>query len=206
MIDHLVIAAPDLDEAVSWFAGLTGVEPTPGGSHPGVGTRNALVSLGERTYIEVIAPDPDQPEPARPRPFGIDEAAGPALVTYAVSPDDIDDAVARLRVEAGLDLGRIRSMSRRRPDGLELAWRLTDSVYPEGGGVFPFLIDWGDTPHPAATAAAGATLDAVAVRHPEPSRVQAALAVLELDILVETAAEPGLAVTLATPSGAVDLG
>lgn len=207
IIDHLVVAATDLDHAAGWFADLTGVEPSPGGSHTGVGTRNALVSLGARTYIEIIAPDPDQPEPPRPRPFGIDElGSDPRLVTFAVAPDDIDAAVADLAASAALDLGAVQSMSRLRPDGVELAWRLTRSVYPEGGGVFPFLIDWADSPHPAADAAPGCTVESVALHHPDTARVEAVLAVLGLDLDVTAAPEPGLSVTLATPNGSVVLG
>ncbi|MDH3681137.1 MAG: VOC family protein [Acidimicrobiia bacterium] len=206
VIDHFVVAAGDLDQATTWFADQTGVAPTPGGAHPGVGTRNALVSLGERTYIELIAPDPDQPEPASPRPFGIDAIDTPRLVTFAVCPDDIDDAAARLKAEAGVDLGVVYAMSRRRPDGVELSWRLTRSVYPEGGGLVPFLIDWGDTPHPAASAATGCALDAVALRHPRPDTVEAVLSVLELAIPVGSGDEPGLTVSLQTPRGSVELG
>lgn len=206
VIDHFVVAAGDLSEATSWFADLTGVAPTEGGSHPGLGTRNALVSLAERTYIELIAPDPEQPEPAVARPFGVDQVDRPTLVTYAVCPDDIETAAARLKAEAGIDLGEVRAMSRRRPDGVELSWRLTQSVYPEGGGLIPFLIEWGDTPHPAAAAATGCTIDSVAFRHPEPDSVGTVLDLLGLPIPVEAAEEPGLSVSLQTPRGAVELG
>ena len=52
---------------------LTGVRPSYGGAHPGLGTHNALLSLGHHSYLEIIAPDPNQPTPPRPRPFGLDE-------------------------------------------------------------------------------------------------------------------------------------
>ena len=206
VIDHFVIAAPDLDEAVSWFGELTGITPSAGGAHPGIGTRNALVALGERTYIEVIAPDPDQPDPAMSRPFGIDDLTAPRLTGFAVSPDDIDDAVARLRTEAGIDLGSVSSMSRLRPDGVELAWRLTRSVAAPDGPVIPFLIDWGDSPHPAATAAAGCSVASLAVRTPDAASVTAALTILGLDVPVAEAAEPDIQLTLDTPNGTVALG
>lgn len=207
VIDHFAVAGSNLEELSAWFADLTGVTPTPGGAHPGAGTRNALVSLGPRTYIELIAPDPEQPDPAQPRPFTVDELdpGGHALVTYAVAPTDIDDAVARLATDAGVDLGQVRAMSRQRPDGVELAWRLTKSIYPDGGGAIPFLIDWGDTPHPAADAAAGCSIASISFRHPEPARIQAVLDVLDLDVPVAADTHAGIDLRLTTPKGDVDL-
>ena len=64
-------------------------------------------------------------------------------------------------------------MSRRRPDGVLLSWRLTISEAPTG--VLPFLIDWADSPHPAASLASGAALDRFEVSHPDPAFVRRVL-------------------------------
>jgi hypothetical protein len=80
-IDHLVYATPDLTVGIERIEALIGVRATPGGQHPGEGTRNALVALGPSSYLEIIARDPEQPEPATARKFGIDTLRAPRLVT-----------------------------------------------------------------------------------------------------------------------------
>jgi hypothetical protein len=206
-IDHLVIAGGDLALLSAWFARESGVEPVAGGAHPGMGTRNALVSLGERCYLELIAPDPDQPEPGRPRPFGVDDLAPGShhLATFALAVGDLDEAVGRL---AGIpvDLGRVLVMSRTRPDGVELAWRMTESVHPDHGGALPFLIEWGDTPHPSAGAPAGCAIESLSVRHPEPDRVKPAFEALGFEVPVVRGSPAGISVRLGTPRGGLELG
>lgn len=199
-LDHLVLAAPDLDGGRAWVEDRLGVEPAPGGSHPGVGTRNALLSLGPRSYLECIGPDPDQPEPSRPPPFGMDELEAPRLVTWVVRRDGLDEATGRWR-ERGVDAGDASRWSRRRSDGALLEWELTDPFLDRLGGVVPFFIDWLDSEHPATTAPHGCALAELRLRHPEPEEVRRVLEVLELEVPVEFAAEPGLEAVLDTPRG-----
>ena len=174
MLDHLVLATPDL-AATSEFMTMSGYALIDGGPHVGVGTRNRLVGLGPGRYLEVVGPDPEQPEPEQPRPFGIDGLSKERLVTWAVRVPDLDAALDAVR-SVGHDPGPPRAMSRRRPDGELLAWRL---AFPPDdlGGVMPFLIDWGDTPHPSATLPARRR-DALAhliLETPETDRLEAVL-------------------------------
>src|SRR5215212_4539834 len=60
-IDHILLGVPDLQSGTKAFERATGVKPVYGGKHPGRGTENALVSLGDGVYLELIAPQP-QPD------------------------------------------------------------------------------------------------------------------------------------------------
>jgi hypothetical protein len=203
MIDHLVYATPDLDATVADLA-RQGLATSPGGAHDGLGTRNALADLGGGAYLEVIGPDPDQPEPSQPRQFGIDGLTGPRLVAWAVRVTDLDAAVAAAR-SRGHDPGAARDMARLRGDGVRLAWRLTPmpATVP---AVVPFLIAWGDTEHPSHTAARGARLESFTAAHPEPAAVRERLAAVGVtDFTVELGPTPALRAMIATSAGSVEL-
>ncbi|MGO2557862.1 VOC family protein [Brachybacterium sp.] len=150
LLDHIVIAGPDLAETVDWFRELTGVTAAPGGAHP-TGTANALVALtvnGEPRphYLELIGPDPEREGEELPKTFSINRLKKPTLITYAVHPSNLDQVVEHARAE-GFDPGDVQELSRRTPDGTELTWRLTQAAAPRNYGV-PFLIDWGETTQP----------------------------------------------------------
>ncbi|WP_040158708.1 VOC family protein [Nigerium massiliense] len=191
-LDHLVIAAPTLDEG-RWLAETLGVEPSPGGRHAGLGTHNALVSLGPDSYLELIARDPDAPAPERPRPFGLDTldlTTGPRLIHWVARVDDLDhpDAIAMQRGEN--------------------RWRLTvpaDGHLP-GGGVEPSLIAW-ETPRPSTSLPdQGLRLVELALVTPDPDALGDTLSGLGLAderVVVRDGDAVGLRATLerATPGG-----
>lgn len=204
-LDHIAIAGPDLEALVAHFRELTGVQPVKGGSHEGQGTANYIVGLGEGCYIELIGPDPDQPDPAEPRPLGVDDVTEPTITGWAARPDDLDTTVAAAR-EAGYDPGEIRDMDRRTPAGDLVAWRLTP---PTGGfdGVIPFLIDWLDTTHPSGNLP-GISLRTFTITHPDTDGVRKALAAVGAlgPVSAVKQGEAGISLELDTPNGRVRIG
>lgn len=203
-VDHLVFGARELEEGVERIEELLGARAAAGGRHPRFGTHNALLSLGATTYLEVIAPDPGLDIPDRGLPFGLDALAGPRLVAWAVRTPSID-AVAGRAAATGVTLGAVEAGSRERPGGAVLSWRLTDPRALPLGGAVPFLIDWGDTPHPAASAPSGGVLRGLLVEHPRPDRVGEALSALGVAADVRRADAVGLVATVEARSGTVEL-
>ncbi len=203
-VDHLVYAVPDLAEGVRELEKRLGVRAKPGGKHLGMGTHNALLALSDDTYLEVIGRDPEQPEPARVRPFGIDSLSGGRLVTWARRSTALEADVGRARA-AGFDPGEILAMSRNTPEGGTIHWRLTLRPEPAWDGLVPFLIDWGGTPSPALTSPKGCSLLELRAEHPDPEGVRRALAALAVELPVTQGLAPALHARLATPSGPVEL-
>ena len=203
-IDHLVYATPDLQVGIDAIEKLLGVRATPGGQHPGLGTRNALVGLGPSCYLEIIGPDPEQPAPAGPRRFGIDGLKAPHLLTWVAKGTALEPFAAQA-VRNGVNLGAVISGSRRRPDGVLLSWRYTDPKTVIADRLVPYFIDWGRSPHPALTAAPGASLVALRAEHPDAERVQKIIGKLGLDLAVRRGPRPVLVATIESPRGQVEL-
>src|SRR6266404_5871854 len=123
VLDHLVIAAATLEEGEDHLESLLGMRPHRGGKHVAMGTHNSLLKLGERSFLEVIAIDPDGTAPARPRWFALDNGAlrsrladAPRLIHWVARTDDIDAA----RRACPIDPGDVHLMKRG-----SLSWRIT---------------------------------------------------------------------------------
>lgn len=199
-VDHLIYAVPDLQSGMREIADLLGVRPAFGGRHPNWGTHNALLSLGPTTYLEIIAPDPDAPAPARGRLLGMSEQQVPRLATWVMRSNTIRETVAGARA-AGVGLGNVESGSRRAPDGTLLNWALSDPYAMPCDGAVPFLIDWGDTPHPGSSAPRAGELVALSIEHPECAAVRFALSSLDADIGVKAAEAFALTALIKTSRG-----
>lgn len=223
-LDHLVVGARSLQEGRRWLTDRLGVDLQTGGQHAGVGTHNCLLNLGGGNYLELIAPDPSQPEPTmldehgrkvrRPLPFGLDDpkvqallAERPRLLHFVMRTAQLEAAMASV----DYDCGELMSMQRG-----DLHWQL--GMRKEGmpqlrGGtaeyrhvgpafVLPVFINWGNTPHPANTLELrGVTFKALSIA--APSRFLLRLAGIEHDPrlrLVESDSA-NLAAELLTPNG-----
>jgi len=207
-LDHLVVAGVTLAQAIEYFADLTGVAPRPGGQHLAVGTHNALVHLGDKTYLELIAIDPTLPKPARPRWFDLDDTAmqvalaeRPRLVSWLARTSDIERTVAK----AGYAAGPIHPMSRG-----DFRWRITIPADGRraGDGVLPGLIQWDVEKHPAdGLPNDGVSLIELAASHPDPQSIRKALASVGLQdaMRVSFGSPARLAAMLRTPRGLVTL-
>jgi hypothetical protein len=188
-LDHILLGCNDLDRGIDFVFQHIGVLAKFGGVHPGRGTRNALVSLGEptrrelnpRRYLEIIAPDPQQP--GAPDIYGLQKLSEPRLVGWAAHPGDIQALANRLSKE-GIAAEGPTPGSRKTPDGSLLQWKAL-RLKDDASGLLPFFIEWNaDSPHPSVTAPRGCHLDSFEIRTPDP------------DALVKTAKQLGLAVSI----------
>lgn len=203
-IDHIIYAVQDLPSGIEVIENLLGVRAAIGGKHLGLGTHNALLALGPKTYLEIIAPDPDQEDYRKPRIFGLDDLSRPRLAAWVARADDLDELAAK-ELGRGQKLGEVLSGSRKNPEGATLTWRFTDPFTVIAGGIVPFFIDWGGSPHPAKTAPAGAKLVDLRAEHPNPDHVRQILEQLGLDLSVTQGDEPALTAVIDSPNGRVEL-
>lgn len=197
-IDHFMYAVADLEAGMAWAEEVFGVAPAFGGSHEGLGTRNALLSLGD-TYLEIIAPDPAQSVESQ-MVTGMAAMSTGGLVTWAAQGDLV--VTKGLLEEAGISSVGPVETRRRTADGGLLVW---DLLFPQGGGYgMPFFIDWRESPHPATTTPAGGELVSFAISTPDAGELGTVLAGLGLDVEVSEGA-PEMTVVIEGSKGPVTL-
>jgi len=194
LLDHLLLGCDDLDKGIAFVEEHTGVRAAFGGVHPGSGTQNALISLGERSpqelnprrYLEIIAPDPKQS--GVPQYSVIAKLKEPRLIGWAAHRDDLEQFSERLR-QNGIEFEGPRPGSRQRPDGKVLHWKAL-RLKDDRGGLLPFFIAWGaDTTHPSVDAPRGCHLESFELVTTDP------------DVLAKTADQLGLGVAISKAAG-----
>jgi hypothetical protein len=210
-LDHLSYAAgPDgLASTAERLGGLLGREFTDGGVHPRFGTRNMILPMADRTYLEIV--DVLDHPASDKAPFGqavrARSALGGGWLGWVVAVDDITVVERRLGREAAHG-------NRHRPDGTELTWKQIGVNGLIADPQLPFFIQW-DIPaelHPSAGAGNDFSLACLEIAG-DPHRVSEWLgetveAPLE-DVKVEWVAPHGtpgiIAAQVQTPSGLVRL-
>jgi hypothetical protein len=160
-IGQVILGVRDLDGATVRVESL-GLTVIDGGVHPGLGTANRIVPLGD-SYLELLGVVDEAEAGASPygRALLENTADGDRLVRWSIRTDGIDDVCVRLGLTA-------ERRQRRRPDGAMLTWRAAGLDLALQDGWLPFFMQWDDpTQFPGA----------IPVQHP---RGRCRLARLEL--------------------------
>ena len=209
LLDHLVVAARNLEDGAAWLESRLGAFLSPGGKHALMGTHNRLLSLGEGRYLELISVDPDAPPPGRKRWFDLDAAAmqvrlsrSPALIHWAVRTDDIAGAIA---ATAG---GRPEVLSLTR-SGLRWKIGVPASGRLAQAGVSPTVIEWQGRHPSELLPESGCRLEQLILMHPQSRQTLDSLrrAGLPAEEPIEARATGlGLQARIRTARGIVELG
>lgn len=200
LLDHILLGCDDLDRGIAFIEERTGVRAVFGGVHPGRGTQNALLSLGTRQYLEIIAPDPKQS--GKPQYPVITTLTEPRLIGWAAHPGDLQSLAAKLAQSGVAAAGPIPG-SRKRPDGRLLQWK-TLTLKQNPASLLPFFIEWSaDSIHPSADSPKGCSLLRFEAASPDPEALSKRASLLKLDLLIVKADHPQLRATIAGPKAQV---
>jgi hypothetical protein len=198
-VDHILLGIDDLGRGMEQFEKLTGVRPVQGGKHPR-GTHNALVSLGDGTYLEILAL---QPNVAPPEEYeGLKQLHTLTPIGWAVSSKDSTQLRNRL-TSAGMAVTESSAGSRTTPAGSTLSWQTFG--LQEGFDEAPFFIVWSpQSAHPSTTSPTGCKLQHWRVAGPHLKNLELLRSALELRIDVAEAPSTSLRLSLRCPKGDVE--
>ena len=203
MLDHILLGCSDLQGGIDFVEQHTGVRAVFGGVHPGRGTQNALLSLGTRRYLEIIAPDPQQ-SAADEHATRLRKLAEPRLVGWAVHPGDLQVLAADLG-KVGIVTQGPNPGSRKRPDGRVLHWS-TLALKDNAKGLLPFFIEWSaDTMHPSEDAPTGCQLLRFELFTPDTAALGETTAKLSLAVPIAKGTSPLLRAIIVGPKGKLEV-
>lgn len=211
-LDHVSYAVgPDgMQATVDRIVDALGVERVKGGIHPRFGTRNAIIPLTNRQYLEIVEVL-DHPS-ADKAPFGQAvrnrSLIGGGWMGWCVTVDDLSPFEKRL--------GRQSVVGNRKfPDGTELTWQQIGIKGLIADPQVPYLLRWDEGSeelHPSQAMAPEAELMRLSIAG-SPDRVAEWLGCPDADpfedVDVEWVAPSGtpgiMSVTFRTPRGEVTI-
>ena len=207
VLDHILLGCADLQRGIAFVEERTGVKAAFGGVHPGRGTQNALLSLGERRYLEIIAPDPKQAGTAGQQGsverLKLRELVEPRLVTWAAHPGSAAELAEKLK-KAGVAEEGPTPGSRKRPDGRVLQWQ-TVNLADDAGGLLPFFIEWGaESAHPSVDAPKGCAIEKFWVESPEAEKLVKRFQLIGIDVHVSRGDKARLRAHIVGPKGELE--
>ena len=200
LFDHVVFGIHDLQTGIDIIKEKTGIEAIRGGCHPNAGTCNALFSIGDQQYFEVLAPNPD----AEITPKGqlLSTLTNGAIINWAARTQDIEAAFSTM-TQLDIETRGIIPGSRKTLQGDILSWRVLPANIP-GVKIFPFFIQWESGNHPATTSPKGCLLKSFHLVHDDPSKVGSLFDLFGLNFEVTDGSGQGYSIVIQTPKGEIE--
>jgi hypothetical protein len=161
-----------------------------------------IFAMDEDRFLEVLGPDPEQPEALRRSSEGLE---GGALWWWAARSEAELGAVRDRFRACGVDVGPIEPGERVRPDGERLAWETFDPA-PVFAPALPFVIRWQDGP-PLHGLPARCSLESLRLVHPDPAALSVILDGVGLSgaVTVVSGDAPGVRAAVVGPRGRLEL-
>ena len=208
-LDHVsfAVGADGLAGTTAELGRLLGATFIDGGAHPRFGTRNMILPLKNRQYLEVVEvlDHPASDKAAFGKAVRERSDAGGGWMAWCVSVDDMEEVERRIGRHAVPG-------NRRRPDGFNLQWRQIGTSSMRADPQLPYVTAWDIDPseHPSQMADSDIELVALDIAG-SPQRLSDWLGEPAVDALeqidVNWTAPHGLpgimAATFRTPNGDV---
>lgn len=200
-LDHIVYAVPDLEKAMADFEKMTGIAPVFGGYHTTQGTKNALVNLGNKAYLEFLAIDPQNTDIVAPRWMGIDLIQQPLITRWALKSDDLkkDSIIVKNYHQS---MGKIKGGQRKTTNQQLLQWEMIMPLATPKVELIPFFCDWQNSEiHPTDSLPQQGAFKQLQLTHPTPDKFISTLKELSLDLAVFPKNNISIKATIETPKG-----
>ena len=204
-LDHIVLAVPDFEKTIHELSEKLGVFPSIGGRHLTRGTKNALLHIGHKCYLEILAVDHENNTFSGPRWMGVDLITKPTITRWALQTNIIDTKSKYLN-EHNPKLGNIVDGERKTPEGETLRWKMTLPQPEPEVDIIPFYLDWSSSDiHPTDRLEKGCFLQKITFYSPHSDKEKQVLEDLSLNMDINQAEVSKILISIKGKYGIIEL-
>jgi len=188
------------------FEKKTGIKPVFGGYHSLQGTKNALVQLDEKCYLEFLAIDDSNLSITPPRWMGVDLLTKDRVTRIALKSENLQKDYTVLQ-QYKQEIGPITGGSRKTASGNLLKWEMIMPLATPEVSLVPFFVDWSGTEsHPSSMLpVSNCRVNKISCSHPQSEDITTLYEALSFEIETTKASAVNIELTLSTPKGKIIL-
>ena len=190
---------------MDWFEEISGIRPAFGGYHTTQGTKNAVVNLGNKRYLEILAADDTNKAINPPRWMGIDFLEAAQFTRWSLKSTDLPtDSQILKKYDA--KMGRIEGGQRKTTNGNILTWQMIMPLVAPQVEVMPFMTDWQNSEvHPTDTMPNQCELLSMHFTHPTPNLLVPTLRELALELAIKKQENKSIKAKIRCPKGIIEI-